>query len=45
MNIATGKGQFRQNYLDVPRQVAAAHLVLQEDKNPVRLSVPLHTKD
>lgn len=26
----TGKGQFRQDYLDVPRQLAAAHLVLQE---------------
>jgi len=41
----TGKGQFRQDYLDVPKQVAAAHLALQEDKNQVLLSVLLHTKD
>jgi len=41
----TGKGRFRQDYLDEARQVAAAHLVLEEDKNQVLLAVLLHTRD
>jgi len=42
---ATGKGTFRQDYLDVRRQVAASHVVIQEGENLVLYSVLLHVKD
>jgi hypothetical protein len=42
---ATGKGTFRQDYLDVRRQVAASHVVIQEGENLVLCSVLLHVKD
>ena len=42
----TAKGAFRQDFLDVKKQVAAAHLVLMEgDKNQAQLSVLLYIKD
>jgi len=40
----TGKGTFRHDYLDVKRQVAAAHVALFEDKVPVLYAVLLHVK-
>lgn len=42
---ATGKGQFRHDYLDVRKQVAAAHVVILEDKVQALYSVLLHVKD
>jgi hypothetical protein len=42
---ATGKGTFRQDYLDVRKQVAAAHVVIQEGENLALCSVLLHVKD
>ena len=42
----TSRGAFRQDYLDLKKQVAAAHLVLMEgDKNQAQLSVLLYIKD
>ncbi len=42
----TAKTVFRQDYLDVKKQVAAAHMVLMEgDKNQAQLSVLLYIKD
>ncbi len=42
----TAKGSFRQDYLDLKKQVAAAHLVLMEgDKNQAQYSVLLYIKD
>lgn len=38
----TGKHGFRQDYLDVRQQVAAAHVVLMEGENHVLLSALLH---
>lgn len=41
----TGKGPFRQDYLDLKKQVAAAHLVLLEGQNQALYTVLLHVKD
>ncbi len=41
----TAKGQFRHDYLDTTKQVAATHVQLYEDKNQVLYSVLLHVKD
>ncbi len=42
----TGKATFRQDYLDLKKQVAAAHMVLMEgDKNQAQYSVLLYIKD
>jgi hypothetical protein len=41
----SGKGQFRQDYLDVRRQVAASHVVLLEGQTQALYSVLLHMKD
>jgi hypothetical protein len=42
---STGKGTFRQDYLDVRRQVAASHVVIQEGETQALCSVLLHVKD
>ena len=42
---ATGKGTFRQDYLDVRRQVAATHVVILEGETQALCSVLLHVKD
>ena len=41
----TGKATFRQDYLDVRKQVAAAHVVLPEGANQALYSVLLHVRD
>jgi hypothetical protein len=41
----TGKGEFRHDYLDVKKQVAASHVVLMEGQTNALLSVLLHVKD
>jgi hypothetical protein len=41
----TGKGQFRHDYLDTRKQVAATHVVLLEGPVQVLYSVLLHVKD
>lgn len=41
----TGKDTFRQDYLDTAKQIAAAHLVLLEDKNRLLYSVVLYVSD
>jgi hypothetical protein len=41
----TAKGQFRQDYLDTRKQVAAAHLQVYEGKEQVLYSVLLHVQD
>lgn len=41
----TSKGTFRHDYLDVKKQVAAAHVHLMEDKTHVLYSVLLHVQD
>jgi len=41
----TGKGDFRQDYLDTSKQIAASHLVLQEDTNRILYSVLLYVRD
>jgi hypothetical protein len=41
----TGKGTFRQDYLDVRKQVAAAHVALLEGETHALYSVLLHVKD
>lgn len=41
----TGKDTFRQDYLDTTKQIAAAHLVLLEDKNRILYSVLLYVSD
>lgn len=41
----TGKGTYRHDYLDVERQVAAAHVHLLEGETPVLLSLALHVED
>lgn len=40
----TGKGGFRQDYLDTARQIAAAHVELAEGENQVLYSVLLHVE-
>lgn len=42
---ATGKGSFRQDYLDTTRQVAAAHVHIMEGENQALLSVLLHVRE
>jgi hypothetical protein len=42
---ATGKGAFRQDYLDTRKQIAAAHLVVLEGTNQALYSVLLHVQD
>jgi len=41
----TAKGQFRHDYLDTRKQIAAAHLVVLEGQNQALCSVLLHVKD
>jgi len=41
----TGKGAFRQDYLDPERQIAAAHVELREGDTPVLYSLALHLED
>jgi hypothetical protein len=41
----TGKATFRQDYLDVRRGIAAAHVVLPEGRNQLLYSVLLYVKD
>lgn len=41
----TGKGTYRHDFLDVERQVAAAHVHLLEGEVPVLLSLALHVED
>lgn len=41
----TGKGSFRHDYLDVRKQIAAAHVQLLEGSNPVLYSIVLHLRD
>jgi len=41
----TGKGTFRHDYLDVKKQVAAAHFVVLEGQTQVLGSVLLHVQD
>lgn len=40
----TGKGGFRQDYIDTTKQIAAAHIELKEGKNPVLFSLVLHVE-
>lgn len=40
----TGKGTFRQYYLDTTRRIAAAHVEMLEGKSPVLLSLVLHVE-
>ena len=40
----TGAGKFRQDYIDTTKQIAATHVEMLEGKNPVLLSVVLHTE-
>jgi hypothetical protein len=40
----TGKGAFRQDYIDTTKQIAASHVEMKEGKNPVLLSVVLHVE-
>ncbi|MGX7895359.1 hypothetical protein [Tsuneonella sp. HG222] len=42
---ATGKGTFRHDYLDVEKQVAAAHVHLMKGKTPILHTVVLHLDD
>jgi hypothetical protein len=42
---ATAKGQFRQDYIDLKKQVAAAHLVIMEGQVQALYSVLLHVTD
>ena len=39
----TRKGGFRQDYLDVTKQIAAAHILLFEESMPILYSLVLHT--
>lgn len=41
----TGKQTFRHDYLDVSKQVAAAHVALNEGENQILYSVLLHLQD
>lgn len=40
----TSAGGFRQDYIDTAKQIAASHVEMREGKNPVLLSVVLHTE-
>ncbi len=41
----TAKGEFRQDYLDTEKQIAAAHILLHEDETQVLCSALLYVKD
>jgi len=41
----TGKGSFRQDYLDTAKQIAASHVELMEGDIPVLYTVLLHVED
>ncbi len=41
----TAKGEFRQDYLDTEKQIAATHILLREDENQVLYSALLYVKD
>ncbi len=41
----TGNSGFRQDYIDVRDQIAAAHLMLLQGKQPVLYSLVLHVRD
>ena len=41
----TAKGDFRQDYLDLRKQIAASHVLVLEEKIPVLYSVLLYVKD
>ena len=41
----TGRNQFRQDYIDLQKQVIASHMVLLEDKIPVLYTALLYVKD
>jgi hypothetical protein len=41
----TKKGDFRQDYIDLKKQIAASHVVVYEDGAEVLYSVVLHTAD
>jgi len=41
----TAKGAFRQDYLDLRKQIAASHVLVMEEKIPVLYSVLLYVKD
>jgi hypothetical protein len=41
----TAKGEFRHDYLDTKKQIAATHMLLGEDKIQVLLSALLYLKD
>jgi hypothetical protein len=41
----TAKGDFRQDYLDSRKQIAASHVLLMEQKIPVLYSLLLYVKD
>ena len=41
----TAKGEFRHDYLDAKKQIAAAHILLYEDETQVLLSALLYVKD
>lgn len=40
----TGAGEFRQDYIDTARQIAASQVEMREGRNPVLLSVVLHVE-
>lgn len=40
----TAAGNFRQDYIDTAKQVAATHVEMREGKNPMLLSVVLHVE-
>src|SRR5688500_1133976 len=40
----TGAGGFRQDYIDTTKQIAATQVEMREGKNPVLLSIVLHTE-
>jgi hypothetical protein len=42
---ATANGGFRQDYLDLKKQIAASHLVILEGQNQALYTVLLHVKD
>ncbi len=41
----TGKGEFRHDYLDTTKQIAASHVLLLEDINQILYSVLLYVED
>jgi hypothetical protein len=41
----TAKGEFRHDYLDTEKQIAATHILLREDENQLLYSALLYVKD